>query len=77
MLKSFSELRRVDVAPYIKKKDGADYIPWATVVDLLHEHGAEKVYFENLYNDDGSSLLYISLFSSLCPYISIPDSLPA
>lgn len=56
MLKSFSELRRVDVAPYIKKRDGADYISWATVVDLLHEHGAEKVYFENLYNDDGSSL---------------------
>ena len=56
MLKSFSELRRVDVAPYIKKRDGADYISWATVVDLLHEHGAEKVYFENLYNEDGSSL---------------------
>ena len=56
MLKSFSELRRVDVAPYIKKRDGADYISWATVVDLLHEHGAEKVYFENLYNNDGSSL---------------------
>lgn len=56
MLKSFSELRKVDVSPYIKKRDGADYISWATVVDLLHQNGAERVYFENLVNDNGSSL---------------------
>lgn len=56
MLKSFNELRKVDVAPYVKQRDGADYLPWATVVDLLHEHGAEKVFYSPVYNEDGSSL---------------------
>lgn len=56
MIKSFNELRKVDVSPYIKQRDGADYLPWATVVDLMHEQGAEKVFFTPLYNDNGSSL---------------------
>ena len=56
MLKSFNELRKVDVTPHIKQRDGADYLPWATVVDLLHEHGAEKVFFSPVYNENGSSL---------------------
>lgn len=56
MLKSFNEMRKIDVAPYVKQRDGADYLPWATVVDLLHEHGAEKVFFSPVYNEDGSSL---------------------
>lgn len=60
MLKSFAELRKIDVTPYIKKRDGADYLPWATVVDLLHEHGAERVFFSPVYNEDGSSLFMSS-----------------
>ena len=60
MIKSFNELRKVDVTPFIKQRDGADYLPWATVVDLLHEHGAEKVFFSPVYNDDGSSLFMSS-----------------
>jgi hypothetical protein len=56
MLKSFNELRKVDVTPHVKQRDGADYLPWATVVDLLHEHGAEKVFFSPVYNENGSSL---------------------
>ena len=56
MLKSFNELRKVDVTPYVKKRDGADYLSWSTVVDLLHQNGAERVYFENLVNENGSSL---------------------
>ena len=60
MIKSFNELRKVDVTPYIKQRDGADYLPWATVVDLLHEHGAEKVFFSPVYNEDGSSLFMSS-----------------
>ena len=60
MLKNFNELRKVDVTPYIKQRDGADYLPWATVVDLLHEHGAEKVFFSPVYNEDGSSLFMSS-----------------
>ena len=56
MLKNFNEMMQVDVTPYVKKRDGADYISWATVVVLLHQHGAEKVYYENLVNENGSSL---------------------
>ena len=56
MIKNFNELRKVDVTPYIKQRDGADYLPWATVVDLLHENGAERVFFSPVYNENGSSL---------------------
>jgi hypothetical protein len=56
MLKSFAELRKVDVTPYVKKRDGADYLPWATVVDLLHDNGADKVWYQPLFNENGSSL---------------------
>ena len=56
MLKSFNEMRKIDVTPYVKQREGADYLPWATVVDLLHEHGAEKVFFSPIYNENGSSL---------------------
>lgn len=56
MIKSFNEMRKVDVAQYVKQRDGADYLPWATVVDLLHENGAEKVWYQPLFNENGSSL---------------------
>ena len=56
MIKSFNELRKIDVTPYVKQRDGADYLPWATVVDLMHEHGAERVFFTPVWNADGSSL---------------------
>lgn len=56
MLKSFNEMRNINVSPYVKQRDGADYLPWATVVDLLHEHGAEKVWYQPLQNENGSSL---------------------
>ena len=56
MIKSFNEMRKIDVSPYVKQREGADYLPWATVVDLLHEHGAEKVFFSPVYNENGSSL---------------------
>lgn len=56
MLKGFNELRELDLSQYIKKRDGADYLPWAVCVDLLHQHGAEYVDFEPLTNANGSSL---------------------
>lgn len=56
MISSFAEMRRIDISPYVKQRDGADYLPWATVVDLMHEHGAEKVFFTPVYNENGSSL---------------------
>ena len=49
-------LRDVDVTPYIKKRDGADYLPWGAVVDLLREHGAEIVFFTTVQDEKGSSL---------------------
>lgn len=55
-LKDFKTLRNLDISKHIKKRDNADYLPWATCIDLLHENGAEKVFFEPLTNDKGSSL---------------------
>lgn len=56
MLKSYDDLRKVDVSKYTEKRDGADYLNWAKCIDLLHENGAEQVYFIPLTNENGSSL---------------------
>lgn len=56
MLKSFKELRELDISKYTKKRDDATYLPWAVCVDLLHDNGANEVYFEPLTNHNGSSL---------------------
>jgi hypothetical protein len=56
MIKSFAEMRKVDVSQHIEKRDGMDYLNWAKCVDLLYENGAEKVFFEPLVNENGSSL---------------------
>lgn len=45
MLKSYEELRAIDVSPYCEKRDGYLYLNWARCIDLLHQNGAEKVYF--------------------------------
>ena len=54
--KSFLELCRVDVSPYVKKRDGADYLPWAACKKLLHDNGAETVLFWPVPGADGSTL---------------------
>lgn len=57
MLKSYKDLKDLDLSKYITTRDNADYINWARIVDLLHENGAEKVYFEPVVNPlTGSSL---------------------
>lgn len=56
MLKSYEELRKIDVTQFCENRDGALYLPWAKCVDLLHKHGAEKVYFIQKTNEFGSSL---------------------
>ena len=53
---SFEELRKVDLSPYIKKRDKADYVNCAVIKQLLHDNGAETVYFIPLTNENGSSL---------------------
>lgn len=55
-LAPFEELRKIDLSKYIKKRDNADYINWAVLVELLHEYGAKNVYFEPIVNEKGSSL---------------------
>ena len=60
MLKSYDELRKVDVSKWVEQRNGADYLNWAKVVDLLHENGAEKVYFEPIANEITGSSLYMT-----------------
>lgn len=57
MLKSWSDMRMVDVKPYCKQRDGIDYLNWAKCIDLLHANGAETVYFEPIPTSNGSSLI--------------------
>ena len=61
MLKSYSELRKIDVLPYCEiRKEGKEEIPylnWAKCIDLLYENGAEKVFWEPVQNEHGSSLI--------------------
>ena len=65
MLKPYSELRKIDVLPYCEERETKNekgktvkvpYLNWAKCKDLLHENGAEVVYFEPLVNDNGSTL---------------------
>lgn len=57
MLKSYDELRQIDVRPYCEKRDGLDYLNWAKCIELLHDNGANVVYFEPIPDEKtGSSL---------------------
>lgn len=57
MLKGFDELRKINVKPYCKKRDGMDYLNWAMCKKLLHENGAEVVHWEPIPDPEtGSSL---------------------
>lgn len=45
MLRSYEEMRKIDVRPYCEDRDGKLYLNWAKCIELLHENGAEKVYW--------------------------------
>lgn len=54
MLKPFAELSRLDVRPYCSLRDAKDergnpikvpYLSWAKCAQLLHENGAESVFY--------------------------------
>ncbi|MDR0979472.1 MAG: DUF1071 domain-containing protein [Lachnospiraceae bacterium] len=60
MLKSYEELRKLDVNKFVEDRDGAKYLNWAKVVDLLHENGAKTVYFEPIANEQTGSSLYMT-----------------
>ena len=56
-LKSYDELRQIDVTPYCEERDRMTYLNWAKCIDLLHENGAEKVYWIPIPDEKtGSSL---------------------
>lgn len=65
MLKSYAELSAVDVLPYCDYREAKDdkgkkirvpYLNWATCKNLLHENGAESVYYVPLKTASGSYL---------------------
>ena len=65
MLKSYAEMRKIDVLPFCDQRDAKDdkgrsikvpYLNWAKCKELLHQNGAELVYFEPCVNANGSSL---------------------
>ena len=56
MLKPWNEMRSLDISKYVKQRDKADYLPWASCMTLLYENGAEKVLLETLTDVNGSSL---------------------
>lgn len=58
--KSFEEMRSIDVSPYTSKRDGIEYLPWANCKRLLHDNGAEKVYFTPLSDPNTGSSLFMS-----------------
>lgn len=65
MLKSYEELVKIDLSQYIdKRKDekGKElgYINWARIVDLLHQHGATKVFFQPVINQNTGSSLFMT-----------------
>ena len=56
-LKSYEEMRKIDVLPYCEERDGMTYLNWAKCIDLLHENGAKKVYWIPIPDEKtGSSL---------------------
>ena len=64
-IKSYAEMRKIDVLPYCEFREATDenkrkiqvpYLNWAKCKELLHENGAEVVYFEPCVNSNGSSL---------------------
>ena len=65
MIKSYAEMRKIDVLPYCDQREAKDdkgrtikvpYLNWAKCKELLHQNGAELVYFEPCVNANGSSL---------------------
>jgi hypothetical protein len=60
MLKPYNELRQVDVSQWCEERDKALYLPYNKCIDLLHEHGAEKVYFLPVPNPMTGGSLYES-----------------
>lgn len=68
MLKPYNELRKIDITQFCERREARDdqgkkievpYLNWAKCIDLLHEHGAETVYYEPLVNEKNGSTLFM------------------
>lgn len=59
-LKSWNDLKKIDVLPYTDDRDGIKYLNWAKCIDLLHEHGAEKVYWLPIPNPKTGNSLFMT-----------------
>lgn len=64
-IKNYAEMRKIDVLPFCDLREAKDdkgrlikvpYLNWAKCKELLHQNGAENVYFEPCTNANGSSL---------------------
>ena len=64
-IKSYAEMRKINVLPFCDQREAKNdkgqtikvpYLNWAKCKELLHENGAEVVYFEPCTNANGSSL---------------------
>lgn len=55
-IKPWKEMFDLDISQYVKKRDGAEYLPWSTCLMLLYENGAGRVIITPLTADNGSSL---------------------
>ena len=64
-IKSYAEMRKIDVLPHCDQREAKDdkgrsikvpYLNWAKCKEILHQNGAEVVYFEPCVNANGSSL---------------------
>lgn len=56
MLKSWKELCELDISNFVKERDKAKYLPWASCLKLLYANGAENVRIRTLTDANGSSL---------------------
>lgn len=60
MLKPYDDLIKIDVTPYCDKRDKVDYLNWAKCVKLLHDNGAEEVWFSPMINEKTGSSLFMT-----------------
>lgn len=58
--KSFKDMMQVDISEYVSSRDGIDYLPWANCKKLLHQQGAEKVWFEPLVDPVTHSSVFMT-----------------
>lgn len=58
--KTFKDMTQVDISEYVSSRDGIDYLPWANCKMLLHQQGAEKVWFEPLVDPVTHSSVFMT-----------------